>query len=78
LFTRRLAQVCHDHGVPFLAVKDISNNELHRFSATSGAGGSAPEAQEGLDMAAIGRQAAAVAMATVSVWCAARRDSPEE
>jgi adenosylhomocysteine nucleosidase len=35
-----IAQVAAIHGLPFLAVKDISNNELHAFTDLSAAGAS--------------------------------------
>jgi adenosylhomocysteine nucleosidase len=52
-------QVCHRHGVPFLTVKDISNNEFHALTDLEGDISVLP-AEE------IGRRAAALLLRTIA------------
>ena len=52
-------QVCHRHGVPFLTVKDISNNEYHALTDLEGDISVLP-AEE------IGRRAAALLLRTIA------------
>jgi nucleoside phosphorylase len=53
-----IAQVCASHGVPFLAVKDVSNNELLKNAATES--GRSMVDQIGAE---IGRRAGALTLA---------------
>ena len=42
-----IAQVCARHGVPFLSIKDISNNEFHAASDLTGGFTDFPTAEVG-------------------------------
>jgi adenosylhomocysteine nucleosidase len=53
-----IAQVCGRHGVPFLTVKDISNNEFHALTELQGD-------IEVLPAAEIGRRSAALLLRTI-------------
>jgi nucleoside phosphorylase len=64
-----IAQVAAIHGVPFLAVKDISNNELRRATEATALGWPSL-ADLGLEL---GRRAALVVEATVRAWGPAER-----
>lgn len=54
-----IAQICGRHGVPFLTIKDISNNEYHAFTDLEGDISVLP-AEE------IGRRAAALLLRTIA------------
>jgi adenosylhomocysteine nucleosidase len=54
-----IAQVCARHGVPFLTVKDISNNEFHALSDLEGDIQVLPAAE-------IGKRAAALLLRTIA------------
>jgi adenosylhomocysteine nucleosidase len=61
-----VAQVCDDFSIPFLAIKDISNNELHHQSKL--AKEATRQSAGGLDLSSIGQSAAAMTLATISEW----------
>jgi adenosylhomocysteine nucleosidase len=48
-----IGQVCALHEVPFLAIKDVSNNEYHRVTDLLGGSGDSPEAEVGKRAAAL-------------------------
>ena len=48
-----IAQICARHGVPFLAIKDISNNEYHAASDLTGGFSDFPTAEVGKRAAAL-------------------------
>ena len=54
-----IAQVCGRHGVPFMTVKDISNNEFHALTDLEGDISVLPEAE-------IGRRAADLVLRTIA------------
>ena len=64
-----IAQVAAIHGVPFLAVKDISNNELRRATEANARGWPSLEALA----PELGRRAALVVEAIVRAWTPAGR-----
>lgn len=53
-----IAQVAALHGVPFLTIKDISNNEFHAATSFEGT-------ESALPLAELGRRAAALTVATI-------------
>ncbi|HWV25524.1 MAG TPA: 5'-methylthioadenosine/S-adenosylhomocysteine nucleosidase, partial [Thermomicrobiales bacterium] len=53
-----IAQVAALHGVPFLTIKDISNNEFHKTSVFEGTESALPTAE-------VGKRAALLSVATV-------------
>lgn len=60
-----IAHVAAIHGVPFLSVKDISNNEFHEATDL--------ESFTGFPLAEVGKRAAAFLAATVERWAASHR-----
>eukprot|EP00040_Diaphanoeca_grandis_P037425 m.243645 g.243645 ORF g.243645 m.243645 type:complete len:344 (-) comp33816_c0_seq1:210-1241(-) len=66
-----VAQVCADYDVPFLAIKDISNNELQRSESSS------PDIGVSLDLNSIGEAAANMTMATITTYVAMRSSENE-